>query len=41
VTAAVRTYRPDDFEALRDLINAGGGPRVMTDTALREFLDYP
>jgi len=41
VTAAVRTYRPDDFTALRDLTNAGGGPRVMTDTALREFLDYP
>ena len=39
--AAVRTFRPDDFEALRDLTNAGGGARMMTDTALREFLDYP
>jgi len=36
-----RTYRADDFHALRDLINAAGSRRVMTDAALREFLDYP
>ena len=39
---ALRPFRPGDFDALRDLINASGGrARTMTDTALREFLDYP
>lgn len=38
----VRGYQAEDFGPLRDLINAAAAPdRTMTDSALREFLDYP
>jgi len=41
-TAAIRGYRPGDFQALAALTNAAAAPeRGMTATGLREFLDYP
>jgi mycothiol synthase len=40
--ARIRRYRPSDFAALADLINAAGsGARTMTAGGLQEFLDYP